>query len=86
MRKSAALVGIILTSFVLVTSAGAGRESAKPPSGSCPAGYSPIDASVPPIGATVDLNDDGIVCYRLFAGPAGEKLFANVIDNTAAPH
>ena len=86
MRKSAALIGAVLTSLVLATSVGAGRENAKPPSGSCPTGYTAIDASVPPIGATVDLNKDGVVCYRIFAGRAEEILFANVIDNTAAPH
>jgi hypothetical protein len=41
---------------------------------------------MPPIGATVDLNKDGVVCHRIFAGPAEEFLYANVIDNTAAPH
>jgi hypothetical protein len=84
--KTGLLVSATLASLVLVAAVEAGREDAKPPVGSCPTGYSAIEASIPPIGPVVDLNKDGVVCYRIFNGPAEEKLFANVIDNTAAPH
>jgi hypothetical protein len=85
MRKPAALIGAVLTGLVLVAPAAADREDAKPPVGSCPGNYAPVDASEPPIGAFVDLNDDGIVCFSIFKGAAEEILFANVIDNIAAP-
>jgi hypothetical protein len=84
--KTGLLVSATLASLVLVAAVEAGRKHAKPPVASCPTGYSPVDASIPPIGPVVDLNKDGVVCYRIFNGPAEEKLFANVIDNTSAPH